>query len=149
MTVARNACYTARRTARTGYRLISAHHELQTATARPIAKFPDRRCAVLFGQNAEQFGDIVYRPTDRRENYVKRCVGLPGQTLQIKNNVIYLDGKPNREPENVQYAYEVTFVPGNSRRTETRMGHHERGPLRFAKRQCGVDAADQCCEKTA
>ena len=48
--------------------------------------------------------------TDRRENYVKRCVGLPGQTLQIKNNVIYLDGKPNREPENVQYAYEVTFV---------------------------------------
>ena len=61
-------------------------------------------------QNAEQFGDIVYRPTDRRENYVKRCVGLPGQTLQIKNNVIYLDGKPNREPENVQYAYEVTFV---------------------------------------
>ena len=41
---------------------------------------------------------------------MKRCVGLPGQTLQIKNNVIYLDGKPNREPENVQYAYEVTFV---------------------------------------
>lgn len=57
----------------------------------------------------EQFGDIVARPTDRRENYVKRCVGLPGQTLQIRNNVIYLDGKPNREPENSQYAYEVTF----------------------------------------
>lgn len=57
----------------------------------------------------EQFGDIVSRPTDRRENYVKRCVGLPGQTLQIRNNIIYLNGKPNREPENVQYAYEVTF----------------------------------------
>lgn len=57
----------------------------------------------------EQFGEIVARPTDRRENYVKRCVGLPGQTLQIRNNVIYLDGKPNREPENSQYAYEVTF----------------------------------------
>lgn len=57
----------------------------------------------------DQFGEIVSRPTDRRENYVKRCVGLPGQTLQIRNNVIYLDGKPNREPENSQYAYEVTF----------------------------------------
>lgn len=60
-------------------------------------------------QQPEQFGDIVARPTDRRENYVKRCVGLPGQTLEIKNNIIYLDGKKNREPENVQYAYEVTF----------------------------------------
>lgn len=57
----------------------------------------------------EQFGEVVARPTDRRENYVKRCVGLPGQTLQIRNNVVYLNGKPNREPENVQYAYEVTF----------------------------------------
>ena len=32
-----------------------------------------------------EYGDITARPTDRRENYVKRCVGLPGQTLQIKN----------------------------------------------------------------
>lgn len=60
-------------------------------------------------QENAQFGDIVSRPTDRRENYVKRCVGLPGQTLQIKDNIVYLDGKPNAEPENVQYAYEVTF----------------------------------------
>ncbi len=59
--------------------------------------------------HAEEFGDIVARPTDRRENYVKRCVGLPGQTLQIRNNVIYLDGKPMFEPENAQFAYEVTF----------------------------------------
>ena len=60
-------------------------------------------------QDVEQFGEIIARPTDRRENYVKRCVGLPGQTLQIKNHIIYLDGKPNREPENVQYSYEVKF----------------------------------------
>ena len=60
-------------------------------------------------QHPEEFGGITSRPTDRRENYVKRCVGLPGQTLQIKNDTVYLDGKPNPEPENVQYAYEVTF----------------------------------------
>ena len=47
------------------------------------------------------------RPVDRRENYVKRCVGLPGQTLQIKDHVVYLDGKPNKEPDNVQYDYFV------------------------------------------
>ena len=33
---------------------------------------------------------------DRRENYVKRCVGLPGQTLEIKDRIIYLDGKANK-----------------------------------------------------
>ena len=60
-------------------------------------------------QHPEEFGGITSRPTDRRENYVKRRVGLPGQTLQIKNDTVYLDGKPNPEPENVQYAYEVTF----------------------------------------
>lgn len=57
-----------------------------------------------------QFGDIITRPADRRENYVKRCVGLPGQKLQIKDRIIYLDGKPNKEPENVQYTYKVEFL---------------------------------------
>jgi len=53
------------------------------------------------------FGGVSTRPTDRRENYVKRCVGLPGQTLQIKNRIVYLDGKANKEPDNVQYTYYV------------------------------------------
>ena len=57
--------------------------------------------------NQPTFGSITTRPTDRRENYVKRCVGLPGQTLQIKDRVVYLDGKPNKEPDNVQYTYYV------------------------------------------
>ena len=54
-------------------------------------------------ENPQIYGKIVSRPVDRRENYVKRCVGLPGQTLQIKDRIIYLDGKPNKEPDNVQY----------------------------------------------
>ena len=57
--------------------------------------------------NPQSFGEIVVRPVDRRENYVKRCVGLPGQILQIENRVIYLDGKANKEPDNVQYRYFV------------------------------------------
>lgn len=58
-------------------------------------------------QNPQVFGGVMSRPVDRRENYVKRCVGLPGQTLQIKDHVVYLDGKPNKEPDNVQYDYFV------------------------------------------
>ena len=70
----------------------------------------------IIKQSKTEYGDIITRPTDRRENYVKRCVGLPGQTLQIKNRIVFLDGKPNKEPDNVQYSYYVKLkqrIPEN------------------------------------
>ena len=57
--------------------------------------------------NPSTYGEITSRPVDRRENYVKRCVGLPGQTLQIEDRIVYLDGVANKEPDNVQYTYFV------------------------------------------
>lgn len=58
-------------------------------------------------EHPETYGEIVERPVDRRENYVKRCVGMPGQTLEIKDRIVYLDGQPNKEPDEVQYRYLV------------------------------------------
>ena len=55
----------------------------------------------------QEYGKLISRPVDRRENYVKRCLGLPGQTLQIKNHIVYINGKANKEPDNVQYTYFV------------------------------------------
>lgn len=40
-------------------------------------------------QRKDIFGDIITRPVDRRENYVKRCVGTPGDSLKIVNNTIF------------------------------------------------------------
>ena len=60
-------------------------------------------------QNPQQFGEVIWRPVDRRENYVKRCVGLPGQTLEIRDHIVYLNGKANREPRDVQYNYIVKW----------------------------------------
>ena len=60
-------------------------------------------------QNPNDFGLLIARPVDRRENYVKRCVGLPGQTLQIKDRIVYINSKANKEPDNVQYTYHVKF----------------------------------------
>ena len=57
-----------------------------------------------------EFGKIDHRPVDCRENYVKRCVGLPGQTLQIKDRTIYLDGVENPDAKNVQYNYRVELL---------------------------------------
>ncbi len=61
-------------------------------------------------QNTNEFGEIGWRPIDRRENYVKRCVGLPGQTLEIRNRIVYLNGEPNKEPDNVQYNYRIEMA---------------------------------------
>ncbi len=60
-------------------------------------------------QNEDVFGKIISRPVDRRENYVKRCVGLPGQTLEIKDGIIWLDGVQNKQPDEVQTNYIVTL----------------------------------------
>ena len=57
--------------------------------------------------NKDVFGDIIYRPVDRRDNYVKRCLGLPGETLQIRDGIVYVNGKAVPQPKNVQYFYYV------------------------------------------
>ncbi len=106
------------------YRMCYMHGEMMLPTeARPAQDAPYAEQQAYFAkvrevgrqlilQNGQEFGDIVYRPADRRENYVKRCVGLPGQTLQIKHNQIYLDGKKMFRPEKVQQAYYVHFTGG-------------------------------------
>lgn len=55
--------------------------------------------------NPQVFGEVIYRPVDRRENYVKRAVGLPGERLKIIDGIIHINGKPIPQPENVQYNY--------------------------------------------
>ena len=54
-----------------------------------------------------QFGEVVYRPVDRRENYVKRCIGLPGEMLQIIDRQVLIDGKALEDPEHLQQWYLV------------------------------------------
>ena len=66
-----------------------------------------RTGAEIVKSNPAEFGEIITRPADRRENYVKRCVGLPGQKLQIINQKIFIDGKETKEPDNVQFSYFV------------------------------------------
>jgi signal peptidase I len=57
--------------------------------------------------NPDQY-PLVIRPVDKKENYIKRCVGIAGQTLQIKDQVVYIDGKPVDFPAESQTYYIVT-----------------------------------------
>ena len=56
------------------------------------------------------FGELVHRPVDRRENYVKRCIGLPGEVLEIKDKVVFINGEKLTKHQNVQHNYNVVLT---------------------------------------
>lgn len=51
--------------------------------------------------------DIVYHPVDKRDNYIKRCVGLPGDTLNIVDGKVYVNGEILPEFKFQQFKYYV------------------------------------------
>ena len=55
--------------------------------------------------NKDKFGEIIVRPVDRRENYVKRVIGLPGDRLQLVNDTVMINGKAIDFADNVQFNY--------------------------------------------
>ncbi len=55
----------------------------------------------------EAFGKIVYRPVDKRENFIKRCVGIPGDTLEVVHNQLYINGKKQKLIPKLQYNYQI------------------------------------------
>lgn len=65
----------------------------------------DPRAYIL--SNPQEFGEVISRPVDRRENYVKRCVGLPGEWLEIRNDTILINGRAIADADNVQYNYVI------------------------------------------
>lgn len=52
---------------------------------------------------------IHVRPVDKRENFIKRCIGLPGEDLQIKNRDVYINGELVEHPRYSQQSYALMF----------------------------------------
>jgi signal peptidase I len=59
------------------------------------------------------FGDIIYRPVDKRENYIKRCIAIAGDSLKIESGKVYVNGKLQKEIPGIQNKYLIT-IQGNS-----------------------------------
>ena len=61
----------------------------------------------------------VRKPIDKKSNYVKRCVGVSGDTLEIKNGIIYINNSKNKLPEwaKIQHTYTFYNKDGISSRT--------------------------------
>ena len=56
-------------------------------------------------------GRHIDKPIDKKSNYVKRCVGIPGDSLTIKDGIVYINGKELILPERAkpQYSYRITL----------------------------------------
>lgn len=52
--------------------------------------------------------DILVRPVDKRENFIKRCVGIAGDTIKIVDGVLYVNGEKANEPPKAETYYFVT-----------------------------------------
>ncbi len=50
---------------------------------------------------------VISRPVDKRENYIKRCVAVAGDTLQIVNNELFVNGTPQPHCADRQLNYRV------------------------------------------
>ncbi len=51
---------------------------------------------------------LIVRPLDKKDHYIKRCVAIPGDSLQIINRQLYINGQPAVNPEHLQYMYKVS-----------------------------------------
>lgn len=56
-------------------------------------------------------GRHIDKPIDKKSNYVKRCVGIPGDSLSIKDGIVYINGKILALPERAkpQYSYKIAL----------------------------------------
>lgn len=61
---------------------------------------------------------LVTRPIDKKDHYIKRCIAVAGDSLQIINKQVYINGVPAENPKNLQFAYQVNTEGLNMARVE-------------------------------
>jgi len=83
------------------YKLMETDQARNNRT-RPMGVYED----YVRKQIAERY-DVETRPVDRRDNYIKRCVAIPGETMQVINNDVYVNGEKQKEFEGIQRWYRV------------------------------------------
>ena len=69
---------------------------------------PDRYANAIRSGKSE----LVTRPIDKRDHYVKRAVAIPGDELEIRDGQLYLNGEAAQNPKNIQFRYIVRY-PSN------------------------------------
>ncbi len=91
---------------------VAQHHEL-LGTANLENSWQRNHFLMECGRRRieEQQGvlsEIVWRPVDKRDCYVKRCIALPGDTLEIRHNVVYINGAVSEDYPEAQHNYYIS-----------------------------------------
>jgi signal peptidase I len=92
------------------YYSIVRDYAMQTKENDKYYEQPERTWEEYLAEGREQVRkefDIVYHPVDRRDNYIKRCVAIAGDTLLIRQGKIYINSEPIEVFEGVQHRYYV------------------------------------------
>ncbi|MBL4658574.1 MAG: signal peptidase I [Flavobacteriales bacterium] len=92
-----------------------AHHTLPFSNAQSYLEWIHLPYHRLPGFGEIKNNDVVvfnypiedFRPVDKRENYIKRCVGIPGDEIQVINKILHVNGTPAELPSAMQYSYHV------------------------------------------
>jgi signal peptidase I len=56
---------------------------------------------------------LVTRPMDKMDHYIKRCVAVGGDSVEIRNRQLYINGKSAQNPSKLEFAYQVVFPDNN------------------------------------
>jgi len=82
-----------------------------------IQKLPEKSYYTMIRQygrkKINKTYSILYRPIDKRDNYIKRVIGLPGDTVRILHGIAYINNKKETAPESIQYNYSLKIVNSN------------------------------------
>ena len=55
----------------------------------------------------EKMGGIITRPMDKKDHYVKRCVALPGDTLEVRDGLVWINGEQQTVYPGIQLSYAI------------------------------------------
>lgn len=67
------------------------------------------RVIALKNTKIDRFDIVTFpAPDDPKKNYIKRVIGLPGETVEVKGDVLYIDGKEVNEPYLDDFKQELT-----------------------------------------
>jgi signal peptidase I len=67
-----------------------------------------REDVVVFNVPPKDLNDGVDYPVDLKTNYIKRCVGIPGDVITVKNRQVYANGQALGNPSEMQFSYLIT-----------------------------------------